>query len=122
MRILLAVLGVLDLAFGAFHVSMFWGIAGLHGIPEHLRISAYTFNMMAVLAMAYLGLVFLTRAKEVMTTGLGAATLCFGALLFLWRAARDLIWPTGDYTLLAICAVIGLMHLAVIFGVRRAPA
>ncbi len=122
MKILLIIAGVLNLAFGAFHIAMFWGIAGAPDIPEPLRISAYTFNAMAVLTIAFLAFAFLARGKEVMTTGLGAATLVLGASIYLWRAARDFIWPSGHYQLAALCIAIGVIHLVLLFGVRRTAA
>ncbi len=122
MKILLIIAGVLNLLLGAFHIAMFWGIAGMKGVPEPLRISAFTFNGIAVLGLAYLAFAFLTRSKDVMTTGLGTATLVFGALFYLWRAARDFIWPGGGYMLAAVCIAVALIHLAVLFGARRKPA
>ncbi len=119
MKILLIIAGVLNLAFGAFHVAMFWGIAGLQGVPEPLRISAFTFNGIAVLGLAFLAFAFLARGKDVMTTGLGAATLTFGAFFYLWRAARSFIWPSDGYTTAAICIAIGVIHLVLLYGVRR---
>ncbi len=121
-RVLLAVAGVLNLLFCAFHVSMFWGIATLQGVTEQIRIGIYTSNVAVVLATAFLGYAFLAHRKDVMTTGLGAAALAFAALFYLSRAARDLVFMTSDYSIAAICAVVGFLHIVLLFGVRLRAA
>lgn len=123
MKILIAIVGAVNLFFMAFHIVLYWGMAHFPGVSESVRIGMYSFNTAVVLLTAFLGFIFLTRRDEVMTTGLGAAALVFGALIYLTRIARAVIWPSHDWAVLAVCAVAGILHLVVLSGVRvrRAP-
>jgi hypothetical protein len=122
MRILLVVTGLLNLVFMAFHIMMFFGIAHAPSVTEAMRMTMYTFNVVAVLATAFLGYALLVHRTDIMTTGLGAATLAFGALLYLTRAARDVVFMTGEWKIAGVCALVGLLHVVLLFGVRLKPS
>jgi hypothetical protein len=118
-KILLVVAGIANLLFALFHIAMFWGIGHMPNVAEHIRSGMYTFNMLAVLALAFLAYALLARGKDVMTTGLGAATLAFGALVYLPRAAKDLVSMDIGWTF-AICTAVGLLHALLLVQVRVA--
>jgi hypothetical protein len=68
--------------------------------------------------LTYLAFALLVRGKEVLGTGLGAATLALGALIYLSRAVEEFIWLAGNLKIAAACIVIGLLHVILFTGVR----
>jgi hypothetical protein len=118
MRALLILAGLLNTAFVAFHVFLGVQITHWTTLPLMTRGLIETLNGGCTLVLAFLGFVFLVRGKEVMGTGLGAATLALGTLIYFSRAVEEFIWLNGNWKIAAICTVVGLMH-AVLFTDAR---
>jgi hypothetical protein len=118
MRPLLIVTGLLNAAFVAFHIFLGLQISHWTTQPELVRGLLLSFNVAGMLAFVYLAFALLLRGKEVLGTGLGAATLALGALIYLLRAAEEFIWLAGSLKIAAACVVVGVLHLVLFGGVR----
>ena len=118
MRVLLIVTGLLNAAFVAFHIFLGLQISHWPALPIQFRGLMQGFNVAGVLVLAYLTFALLVRGKEVLGTGLGAATLALGALIYLSRAVEEFIWLSGSLKIAAACAVVGVLHVVLFTGVR----
>jgi len=118
MRPLLIVTGLLNAAFVAFHIFLGLQISHWTALPELVRGFMQGFNVAGALVLAYLAFALLVRGKEVLGTGLGAATLALGALIYLSRAAEEFIWLAGNLRIATAYAVVGLLHIVLFTGVR----
>ena len=118
MRILLIVTGILDAVFVAFHVYLGLQIVHWTALPADTRGLLETFNTAGTLMIAFLAFALLARGREVMGTGLGAATLALGTLIYLSRAAAEFLWLAGNLKIAAVCVVAGLLHAVLFAGVR----
>ena len=118
MRPLLIVTGLLNAAFVAFHIFLGLQISHWTTQPELVRGLMQSFNVAGAMVLVYLAFALLVRGKEVLGTGLGAATLALGALIYLSRAAEEFIWLSGNLKIAAACIVIGVLHVVLFAGVR----
>jgi hypothetical protein len=118
MRLLLIITGLLNAAFVAFHVFLGLQISHWTALPIPFRGLMQGFNVSGVLVLTYLAFALLVRGKEVLGTGLGAATLALGALIYLSRAVEEFIWLAGNLKIAAACIVVGLLHVILFTGVR----
>ena len=117
-KALLVVLGIINLLFVGFHVFLGYRLHMLTGVPDGVRGLLETFNACCSLVIALLAYAFLTRSKDVLSTGLGAAVLTFGALLYFSRAAAEYIWLAGSLPIALVCITVGLLHALALFSVR----
>jgi hypothetical protein len=117
MRALLIVTGLLNAGFVAFHI--FLGLQIAHWpVPELTRGMLQSFNIGSALVLTFLTFALLLRGKEVLGTWLGAGALAMGALIYLARAVEEFVWLQGNITIALVCAVLGLLHIALFTGVR----
>ena len=86
-KVLLVVAGIANFLFFLFHIFLGFQLHRMPGVSDLMRGFLQTFNAGGMLVMAMLAYVFLARGREVMSTGLGAAVLAYGAVLYLARAA-----------------------------------
>ena len=117
-KVLLVVAGIANFLFFLFHIFLGYQLHRMPGVSDLMRGFLQTFNAGGMLVMAMLAYVFLARGREVMSTGLGAAVLAYGAVLYLARAAEEFIWMRGNVTIAAICVAVGLLHALVLVQVR----
>jgi len=118
MRTLLIVAGVLNAAFVAFHIYLGLQITHWATLPALTRGIIETFNGGCTLLLVFLAFACLARGREVMGTGLGAATLALGAVIYLGRAVEEFVWLNGNWKIAAVCVVAGLLHTVLFTGVR----
>jgi len=118
MKILLAAAGVVNSLFVLFHIFLGYQLHRTIGLSGQVRGLLETFNACETLAILLLAYAFLLRGKEVLRTGLGAALLTFGALLYLTRAGAEFVWLNGNPKIAGVCVAVGLLHAVVLAGVR----
>lgn len=118
MRLLLIITGLLNAAFVTFHIFLGLQISHWTTLPVAFRGLMQSFNVAGVLVLTYLAFALLVRGKEVLGTGLGAATLALGALIYVSRAVEEFIWLTGSLRIAAGCVVVGLLHIVLFASVR----
>lgn len=118
MRALLIITGLLNAAFVAFHVFLGFQIAHWTGLPASVVGLVQTFNASCALVLVFLAVSLLLRGKEVMGTGVGAAALALGTLIYFGRAAMEFIWLNGNGKIAAVCVVMGVLHAILFTGVR----
>jgi hypothetical protein len=120
-KVLLAAAGGLNAAFVLFHIFLGYQIWRWTGLPLPMRGLLETFNAGGALMILFLAYALLARGREVLTTGLGAAVLMLGTILYLSRAAEEFIWLNGNLKIAGICTVVGLLHAALLTCVRKNP-
>jgi hypothetical protein len=118
MKILLAVAGVVNSLFVLFHIFLGYQLHRTIGLSDPVRGLLETFNACGTLAILLLACAFLLRGREVLRTGLGAALLAFGALLYLTRAGAEFVFLTGNLGIAGVCVAVGLLHAVALAGVR----
>lgn len=112
-KILLTTAGVVNAVFVLFHAYLGYKIQFFH-LPPVWRGFLETFNAAGLLIMVLMAFVFLGRRREVLSTGVGASLLIFGAALYLGRAVEEFVWMNANVVIAAVCVGAGLIHLAVL--------
>lgn len=118
LKVLLIITGVVDLLFGFFHAFLGYQIHNWIDLPDGARGMMEALNAGCALLLFFLAYALLRRGREVMATGLGAAVLALGALLYLSRAAEEFLWFSGNLKLFGACLAAGLLHAVLMLNVR----
>jgi hypothetical protein len=117
-KVVLVVAGVANLLFVVFHAWLGYRFSLMPDVSEQVRGLLQTFNAGGLLVLVMLACAFLLRGREVMTTGLGAVVLAYGALLYLSRAGEEYIWLGGNPAIATVCVALGLLHAGLFLQVR----
>ena len=121
-RALLIALGVVNLLFAFFHLYLGYEIHQWVSLPEAIRGFMQGLNAAGVLLIFFLAFGCLARPTEMLTTGLGAAILALGALLYLLRASEEFFWFSFKPAIFFPCVLVGLLHAALLSQVRLPQA
>ena len=112
------VCGVVDALFLAFHLLLAYWIQQMP-VPPDLRALLQAFNIGGLLLIGFLAFAFLF-CRDDLATRLGRGAIALGALVYLTRAATELLFfPAPKPAILATCVVAGLLHLLVLRRAER---
>ena len=109
-KVLLTIVGVLNLFFGFFHIYLGYAIHQNVAIAAPLKGLMESLNAGGGLMIFFLSYASLLHQKDMMTTELGRAVLALGALLFLSRAAEEFVWFTFRPPIFYSCLAVGLLY------------
>lgn len=122
MKWLLLVAGLVNLAFALFHVYLGYEISLWQSQPADVRGLMEGLNAAGALLVFFLAYACLFRRQDMLETGLGAAVFVLGAMVYLARAGEEFFWFAFKPVVFYPCLAIGLLHLGMIFGLRRGNA
>ena len=112
--------GIINALFAAFHVLLGWNILHLTALTPGQRALLQAFNLGGLLMFIFLAVAFLACQTD-LRTRLGRATILLGALTYLVRALDEFVlFPHVGWTIVILCTITGLLHLAALRAVRAA--
>jgi len=118
-RALRVVGGVLNGLFALFHVWLGWRIGG-SGLPDAARGLMLALNAGGTLFIAFFAYAFLARGADLLSTGLGRATLAVCLLLYWSRAVEEIFWFRFSPAIFVTCLAAGAIPGALLALTRRA--
>jgi hypothetical protein len=121
-RRLLITGGVMNLAFGLFHLLLGWQIRGWTALPAGARGLMLALNVGGTLFIFFFAYAFLFCGKDLVTTRLGRATLAVSALLYGSRAAEEFFLFPFTPVIFATCLIAGAIPALLLATAGRAAA
>jgi hypothetical protein len=118
-RALLVAGAVLNGFFVLFHLLMGWRFLHAPGIPEGLRPLLIAFNTGGVIYLAFFAWAFATRGTDLLSTALGRGILWMVALIYLSRAAEEILLFRFNPMIFATCAIAGAIPAALLGTAAR---
>lgn len=116
-HLLLFTCGVLNTAFVGFHLLLATWIQRMPLAPE-ARALMHAFNVGGLLLIGFLAYAFLF-CREDLATRLGRGAALLGALVYLTRAAGELVFfPAPKPVIVVACLLAGLLHLPLLRAAR----
>jgi len=117
-RLLLAG-GIVSALFALFHLVLGWQIHHAAGLPTPARGLMLALNVGGTLFIIFLAYAFLFRGQDLVSTGLGRATLVAGAALYWSRAAEETFWFDPSAVIFVGCLFAGAIPAALLALGRR---
>jgi len=120
-RALLLIGGILNLAFGTFHIGLFWGLQAAAGLSTSVRSLVLALNGAVILSVLFLAVASLFFRADLLATGLGRLTLGLAAALYLSRAAEEFLLFKFTPVIFGACSVVGALYVAILVMALRIP-
>jgi len=118
-RALLAVGGILNLAFAAFHIGLFRGIQASTTLSSSAKGLMHAFNAAGTLFIVFFVVVSFFFRDDLLTTRLGRMTLGLVSALYLSRAAEEFFLFRFTPLIFGSCAVVGGLYVAILLMAIR---
>jgi hypothetical protein len=106
--------GVLNVLFGLFHIWLGVEIWRWAGLPAEVRGLMEALNVGGTLFIWFFAYAFLLRGKDLLSTGLGRATLVVSLLLYWSRAAEEFFLFSFTPAIFISCVVMGAIPVALL--------
>ncbi len=113
LKALIAVNGLVQLAFALFHVQMEMGIARLTGMGD-ARPLMLALNASGMLMFFFFAYACLVPGRQLAGTHLGRAVLVLIAATYLVRAAEEALIFRFDPLIFSSCLVVGLLNVVIL--------
>jgi hypothetical protein len=119
-RILLIIGGVLNLILAAFHVLMAFNIPRIKEVPADYRVFMMMLDIACIVAITLFSVASLFYIKDMMSSKLGKLIMFFVFLFYISRGIEEIaISPVFSPLIFAVCAIISLIYLALMFLTRQ---
>jgi len=109
---LLVVGSVFNLLLGIFHIWLGWQIHQMATLAPEERALMEMLNIVGTLVIFFFAYTSFFHRTDLLTTGLGKATLLLITLFYLLRAAGEIIiFPEFSALIFALCLLVGGIYL-----------
>jgi len=115
-RILVISGGVLNFLFGLFHIWLGWRIYPAKGLSPGSRGLMLAFDVGGTLLIFFIAYASAFCSREMLTTRIGRAVLILAAVLYLSRAAEELVWFSFTPAIFFCCILVGLIYTVLWFA------
>jgi hypothetical protein len=102
--------GLLNLIFAALHVGLAVEIARMPGVSGHARGILHAVNVGLTICILFFAYVSLRHRQELLETRLGRAILLVIALVYLARAAEEVLLFSFDLSLFVASLLVGGLY------------
>jgi hypothetical protein len=117
---LLLIGGIMNGFFTVFHIWLGWQIQMLPDLLPDYKALMQMLNVAGVLVIAFATFVSFFCARDLLTPGLGKATLILIALFYATRAAEEIVLaPNFSPMIFGICLVVAIVYILAVAGAPR---
>jgi len=121
-KILLTIGGVFQVLLGLFHVWLGWRIHHWSEVSVDARALMAALNVGGILFVFFFAYVSFFCKKELLSTVIGTAVLVLILLMYLSRAAEEvLIFPGFSVPIFVVCVLVSGIYLVPLLVPARPP-
>jgi hypothetical protein len=119
LKALLVAGGIVNLIFAAFHIWLGWQIHQIAGVTAGVRALMEALNVAGTLFIIFFAHISLFHQSDLVSTGLGRASMVFVVLLYWSRAAEEFFLFRFNPAIFFACLFAGGIYAALIWVSTR---